>query len=146
MTRKKQFDACPFCGCEEIKAGAFSISGDCYVTCTECGAMIETEVSWKGMNSQAEHDEACRTALLPLWNRRSLAGAAALSGWVRTADRVPEGAEHVPVLGLYQGKGYLMYDIVQIGWLRLHPEMYPYWTKLPKKPETAGVEGTKNNG
>ena len=74
-------------------------------------------------------------------------GADALrSGWVRTADRVPEGAEHVPVLGLYQGKGYLMYDIVQIGWLRLHPEMYPYWTNLPQKPETAGVEGTKING
>ena len=148
MTREKQFDACPFCGCEEIKAGAFSISGDCYVTCTECGAMIETEVSWKGVNSQAEHDEACRTALLPLWNRRSLAGAAALSGWVRTAERLPEGGEMELVQGAYQHRewGFMLHEIIAIGWLKSHPEMYPYWMPLPPLPESAGVEGTKTEG
>jgi hypothetical protein len=62
-------------------------------------------------------------------------GAAALRGWVKTADRLPEGGEHDEILGLYKGLDYLLYDIVQIGWLRLHPEMYVYWTHLPKKPE-----------
>lgn len=71
MTREEQFDACPFCGCEEIVCGAFSISPDCYVTCAKCGAMIETDVSWKGMDSQEEHDKACKEALLPLWNKRA---------------------------------------------------------------------------
>jgi hypothetical protein len=60
---------------------------------------------------------------------------AALRGWVKTADRLPEGDEHDEILGLYKGTGYLLYDIVQIGWLRLHPEMYVYWTHLPGKPE-----------
>jgi len=59
-------------------------------------------------------------------------------GWVRTADRLPEGDEHDEILGLYKGTGYLLYDIVQIGWLWLHPEMYVYWTHLPKKPEVEG--------
>ena len=61
--------------------------------------------------------------------------AALRQGWVRTAERVPEGDEHKEILGLYKGKDYYLYDIVQIGWLRLHPEMYPYWTDLPAKPE-----------
>lgn len=56
-------------------------------------------------------------------------------GWIRTADRLPVGDEHDEILGLYKGPDYLLYDIVQIGWLRLHPEMYPYWTHLPQKPE-----------
>ena len=60
---------------------------------------------------------------------------AALRGWVKTADRLPEGDEHFEVLGLYKGTDYLLYDIVQLGWLRLHPEMYTYWTHLPEKPE-----------
>ena len=55
--------------------------------------------------------------------------------WARTADRLPDGNEHDDVLGLYKGLDYLMYDIVQIGWLRLHPEMYVFWTRLPEKPE-----------
>ena len=71
MTREERFDACPFCGCEEIVCGAFSISPDCYVTCTKCGAVIETDVSWKGIDSQEEHDKACKKALLPLWNNRA---------------------------------------------------------------------------
>ena len=64
-------------------------------------------------------------------------GAAALRGpeWVRTEDRLPEGDEHDEILGLYKGTDYLLYDIVQIGWLRLHPEMYVYWIHLPQKPE-----------
>ena len=65
----------------------------------------------------------------------ALAIAALRQGWVRTAERVPEGDEHKEILGLYKGKDYYLYDIVQIGWLRLHPEMYPYWTDLPAKPE-----------
>jgi hypothetical protein len=60
---------------------------------------------------------------------------AAMRGWVKTADRLPEGDEHDEILGLYKGTDYLLYDIVQLGWLRLHPEMYPYWTNLPQKPE-----------
>ena len=64
-----------------------------------------------------------------------LMAIAALRGWVRTEDRFPEGNEHDEILGLYKGPDYLLYDIVQIGWLRLHPEMYPYWTDLPAKPE-----------
>lgn len=67
--------------------------------------------------------EACRLA------------EAALRGWVKTADRLPEGDERDEILGLYKGPDYLLYDIVQLGWLRLHPEMYPYWTNLPQKPE-----------
>jgi hypothetical protein len=66
------------------------------------------------------------------------AAIAALRGWVKTADRLPEGDEHDEILGLYKGLDYLLYDIVQIGWLRLHPEMYVYWTHLPKKPEVEG--------
>ena len=65
----------------------------------------------------------------------TIAIAALRQGWVRTAERVPEGDEHKDILGLYKGKDYYLYDIVQIGWLRLHPEMYPYWTDLPAKPE-----------
>ena len=61
-----------------------------------------------------------------------------LLGWVRTADRLPEGDEHDGILGLYNGPGYLLYDSVRIGWLRSHPEMYVYWTHLPKKPEVEG--------
>lgn len=64
-----------------------------------------------------------------------MAIAALRQGWARTAERVPEGDEHKEILGLYKGKDYYLYDIVQIGWLRLHPEMYPYWTDLPAKPE-----------
>jgi hypothetical protein len=74
-----------------------------------------------------DFDKRCMTALRM--------GAAALRGWVRTADRVPEGEEHDEILGLYKGPDYLLYDIVQIGWLRLHPEMYEYWTYPPHKPE-----------
>ena len=58
--------------------------------------------------------------------------------WIKTADRLPEGNEHDEILGLYKGPDYLLYDIVQLGWLRLHPEMYPYWTNLPQKPEVEG--------
>ena len=61
--------------------------------------------------------------------------ALAAPGWIRTADRLPEGDEHDETLGLYKGPEYLLYDIVQIGWMQLHPEMYPYWTHLPQKPE-----------
>jgi hypothetical protein len=62
---------------------------------------------------------------------------AALRGpeWVRTVDRLPEGDEHKEMLALYKGSNFILYDIVQIGWLRLHPEMYIYWTHLPEKPE-----------
>ena len=58
--------------------------------------------------------------------------------WVRTEDRLPEGDEYDEILGLYKGTDYLLYDIVQIGWLRLHPEMYVYWIHLPQKPEVEG--------
>lgn len=58
--------------------------------------------------------------------------------WARTADRLPDGNEHDDVLGLYKGLDYLMYDLVQIGWLRLHPEMYVFWMRLPEKPEVEG--------
>ena len=58
--------------------------------------------------------------------------------WVRAADRLPDGNEHDEVVGLYKGLDYLMYDIVQIGWLRLHPEMYVFWMRLPEKPEVKG--------
>ena len=74
-------------------------------------------------NSFFEGQEAIRIAI------------AALRGWVRTEDRLPEGNEHDEILGLYKGPDYLLYDIVQVGWLRLHPEMYPYWTRLLDKPE-----------
>ena len=67
-----------------------------------------------------------------------MAIAALRQGWVRTAERVPEGDEHDEILGLYKGPDYLLYDIVQVGWLRLHPEMYPYWTRLLDKPEVEG--------
>ena len=67
-----------------------------------------------------------------------VADAALRQDWVRTADRLPEGDEHDGILGLYNGPGYLLYDSVRIGWLRLHPEMYVYWTHLPKKPEVEG--------
>ena len=70
-------------------------------------------------------------ALLEAWD------ALRQPGWVRTADRLPEGDEHDEILGLYNGPGYLLYDIVQIGWLRLHPEMYEYWMYLPEKPEVS---------
>ena len=69
------------------------------------------------------------------WQALRMGVAALRQGWVRTAERVPEGDEHKDILGLYKGKDYYLYDIVQIGWLRLHPEMYPYWTDLPAKPE-----------
>ena len=77
-------------------------------------------------NSFFEGQEAIRIAI------------AALRGWVRTEDRLPEGNEHDEILGLYKGPDYLLYDIVQVGWLRLHPEMYPYWTRLLDKPEVEG--------
>ena len=58
--------------------------------------------------------------------------------WVRTTDRLPDGNEHDDVLGLYKGLDYLMYDIVQIGWFRLQPELYVFWMRLPEKPEVEG--------
>ena len=64
------FDPCPFCGCDSIRASAFHISPDCFVSCSDCGAMIETTVPWNNMDVK-EHDEACRKALIPLWNRRN---------------------------------------------------------------------------
>ena len=60
---------CPFCGGNNIKCGAFAIVTDCYVECTDCGAMFETEVPWGNMNEE-EHDRACLEKLAKLWNRR----------------------------------------------------------------------------
>ena len=67
-----EFNACPFCGCEDIFGGAFSFSADCHAICQnpECGATIETEVPWNGM-SEEEHDKECFKKLLPMWNRRA---------------------------------------------------------------------------
>jgi hypothetical protein len=65
------------------------------------------------------------------------AALTALSGWVRTADRVPEGGEMELVQGAYQHRewGFMLHEIIAIGWLKSHPEMYPYWMPLPKPPE-----------
>ena len=69
-------------------------------------------------------------------------------GWVKTADRVPEGGEMELVQGAYQHRewGFMLHEIIAIGWLKSHPEMYPYWMPLPPLPETVGLEGTKING
>ena len=92
------------------------------------GAMVENR---RGGGEEAQKDlDAIDWAIA---TTQSI--AALRQGWVRTAERVPEGDEHKDILGLYKGKDYYLYDIVQIGWLRLHPEMYPYWTDLPAKPE-----------
>ena len=69
-------------------------------------------------------------------------------GWVRTAERLPEGGEMELVQGAYQHRewGFMLHEIIAIGWLKSHPEMYPYWMPLPPLPESAGVEGTKTEG
>ena len=64
-------------------------------------------------------------------------------GWVKTADRLPEGDEHDEVLTLYTKRGHRSVDITEIGWLKLHPELYGYWMPILELPE---VEGTKSNG
>ena len=70
-------------------------------------------------------------------------------GWVRTADRLPEGDEHDYVVAYWckdKRFGPATYDTVQIGWVIAHPQQYPYWMPLPPLPETTGAEGTKING
>ena len=69
-------------------------------------------------------------------------------GWVRTAERLPEGGEMELVQGAYRHRewGFMLHEIIAIGWLKSHPEMYPYWMPLPPLPENAGLEGTKING
>jgi hypothetical protein len=69
---ENELKPCPFCGGTNLKAGAFSVSADCYIRC-ECGANIELEVPWGKMNVK-EHDEACRQALEKAWNRRAEGG------------------------------------------------------------------------
>ena len=76
-------------------------------------------------------------ALLEAWD------ALRQPGWVRTADRLPEGDEHDEVLTLYTKRGHRSVDITEIGWLKLHPELYGYWMPILELPE---VEGTKSNG
>ena len=70
------------------------------------------------------------------------------AGWVRTAERLPEGGEMELVQGAYQHRewGFMLHEIIAIGWLKSHPEMYPYWMPLPPLPENVGLEGTKING
>ena len=82
-------------------------------------------------------------ALLEAWD------ALRQSGWVRTADRVPEGDEHDYVVAYWckdKRFGPATYDTVQIGWVIAHPQQYPYWLPLPPLPETVGLEGTKTEG
>ena len=68
----------------------------------------------------------------------------ALTGWVRTADRLPEA-------------GQLFLPIVKDGdeWAHgsirkakedVADKALDYWIPIPPLPETAGVEGTKING
>ena len=63
--------------------------------------------------------------------------AAMCSPWVKTSDRLPEGGEMELVQGAYQHRewGFMLHEIIAIGWLKSHPEMYPYWMPLPKPPE-----------
>lgn len=63
------FNVCPKCGGEELHAGAFLISPDCYLTCSSCGFEIEEEVSWSGCNNVKEHDRRCMQYLKEVWNK-----------------------------------------------------------------------------
>ena len=73
-------------------------------------------------------------------------------GWVRTADRVPEGIGDVLVVW----NGHVTLGLFEGSWYYLDPERLEYrkdiWNKvthfmpLPPLPETVGAEGTKING
>ena len=85
-------------------------------------------------------------ALLEAWD------ALRQPGWVRTADRVPEGIGDVLVVW----NGHVTLGLFEGSWYYLDPERLEYrkdiWNKvthfmpLPPLPETVGLEGTKING
>lgn len=61
---------CPKCGSTDIRAGAFSISEDCYMECNECGYIIEDSVPWNDCHTQQDHDNKCFEKLKIQWNNR----------------------------------------------------------------------------
>lgn len=61
---------CPFCGSENIKVYAHSISPECSIECQQCGAMILDEVDWKPDDTEKSHDKRCMKKLTKKWNTR----------------------------------------------------------------------------
>ena len=80
-------------------------------------------------------------------------GAAALRGWVRTADRLPAEADEGGY-GVVVAYNKAMESDDEMGlaacvraWVvREGPQWWTYWLPLPPLPETGGAEGTKING
>ena len=67
--KKNGFNVCPRCNGNKLKAGAFSFSPDCYLTCVSCGFEVVQEVSWKGCATEEEHDRKCIQQLKEVWNK-----------------------------------------------------------------------------
>ena len=78
---------------------------------------------------------------------------AALFGWVRTADRVPENGDDVLVcyddeitIGCYVGHRWYYVITRDLEYKADIWGRVKYWMPLPPLPESVGLEGTKING
>ena len=71
-----------------------------------------------------------------------IAISALRSGWVRTAERLPEGEEIV--VGVY--KDGTLAGCENAYYIREFKEQYKCWLPLPPLPENVGLEGTKTEG
>ena len=67
-----------------------------------------------------------------------------LSGWVRTADRLPEiGQLFLPIV---KDGDEWAHGSIRKAKEDVADKALDYWIPIPPLPETAGVEGTKING
>ena len=85
--------------------------------------------------------------------KESLTTAPTLSGWVRTADRLPENGDDVLVcyddeitIGCYVGNRWYYVITRDLEYKADIWGRVKHWLPLPPLPESAGVEGTKING
>lgn len=57
---------CPVCGKDSLKYYGFSIDENCYLECSKCGFTLEISVPWGDIESEKEHDNLCKEALVKM--------------------------------------------------------------------------------
>ena len=60
---------CPLCKGIDLTIGAYSVSDECYISCS-CGLSLTLSVPWKKNMTEKEHDKACIKKLTKKWNKR----------------------------------------------------------------------------
>jgi hypothetical protein len=62
-----------------------------------------------------------------------------MNNWVKTADQLPDGEDwEKPILVVEKLTFSYQIDISEIGWVRAHPDHFPYWMDAPELPDELG--------